>query len=791
MFRCLLSLLLFIPLFVSAQRIRPFPVLPNGKPKYEYIYPSEYGFHMVKGKDGKMGCIDRNFRVVVPAVYEHLEWFSQGVLKVTSDCKGSPSDCKYGLIDTNGVILLPCISAYITNYPEDFYRMPDRSRLRPCTIAMYNHNRDTTFLLNLITRQQLVFPFSFDFGRHPVGSKFIVYKRRKYGAALVDGTIVAPLKYNSIGSCEEGRINFTLEGKHGFFDTFFHEVIPAVYQNVLSFSNGLAAVRQNDKWGFIDRSGKIVVDFLYDSVSHFISGFAAVKLNGRWGRINKLGRVVNAMKYDKFPSQSSYHNWNGQVAVILSGKMGVVDSTDNFIIPLRDAEIWDWHPFWEIRSKGRFALRSIFSEVTSPYLYTETRSLGYKSGDIAVSDTNGNWFWMDSQAHIVPTPSFTSEKDLSLYYNLYMDSVNWPNHDRDINFTDGLAPLANYMHKYGYIDTNRNLVIPYQFTSAEHFQDGKARVNFDSLTGVINTQGKYIEPLTRITYPCIGGVRFTSCRKKIGLIDASGKEVIPCVYDELDYTSDGLVHAMLNGKCGYFDTLGNNPVLLIYDIITPFNEGRMAACFTTCWTRRNQNEPYRLDTAKNVEVDLLSKESHYTYSWKLLDRSGAIRFTFDSSISDVSIFSGGLAGAKDTSGKYGFIDTLGKMVIPFIYSEAKSFVNGEAPVCYSVYNHFDSNTQTEYTNLWGVIDTKGRWIIPPTYQDIDIFSNKVPIVVSSSFDSRALVDRKNRMLTPYMFTSFGFRRSLASNELICLIFGDQKLVPDKRGKLRLYKEEKK
>lgn len=795
MFRCLLSLLLVIPLFVSAQRIRPFPVLLNGKPKYEYIFPSEYGFHMVKGKNGKMGCIDRKFREIILPVYEHVRWFSQGVFEVTNDCQGSPPECMHGLVDTNGVTLLPCIYRSIAKHPDYPNRMLSYSGGIPCSFALYDDINDTLFVLNLVTKQHLVIPVLYNHGEHLFGDNYIVYKNRRYGVALPDGTMVAPLKYNSIGRHYEGRVDFSLAGKHGFFDTFFHEVIPAVYQNVSSFSNGLAAVRQNNKWGYIDPSGKIVIDFLYDSVSHFTHGFAAVKLNGHWGRINKLGQVVNAIKYDRvfFPHWPSYRNdnWNGQVAVSLSGKKGVLDSTDNFIIPLIDAEIWNTYPFWKISSKSRLAIRSCLASVTTGYVYTKYSMLSYTAGDIAVSDTSGNWFWLDSLARIVPTPSFTSSDDLSEYYKLYMDSVNWPNHDRDINFTEGLAPLANYMHKYGYIDTNRNLVIPYQFTHAEPFRNGKARVYFDSLTVVINSQGQYIEPFTRIAFPCIGSVHYSYAREKFGLINALGRDVIPCIYDDLEYTSDGLVQAKLNGKYGYFDTLGNIVVPLIYDDVTPFNEGRMAVSTSPCWRRKSTEEPYRLVTTKHGVSGSDDWESYCMHTWSLLDRFGIVRSNLDKPLTDLGMYSNGLACARDSSGRFGFIDTLGKIVIPFIYSGGKSFVDGQAPVSYRVYKHLDSSEQQEYSDLWGVIDTKGRWIIPPSYYDIDILSKKLPILAYSGYMSFALINRKNRMLTPYMFQRYVSRWSLTSNDLVCLMFGDQKLVPDKRGRLRLYKEEKK
>jgi KWG protein len=60
-------------------------------------------------------------------------------------------------------------------------------------------------------------------------------------------------------------------------------------------------------------------------------------------------------------------------------------------------------------------------------------------------------------------------------------------------------------------------------------------------------------------------------------------------------------------------------------------------------------------------------------------------------------FSQGIAPAKQ-KGKWGFIDTKGKVVIPFQYVKADSFSEGLAAVA------------TADTNKYGYINTKGEWL---------------------------------------------------------------------------------
>lgn len=55
--------------------------------------------------------------------------------------------------------------------------------------------------------------------------------------------------------------------------------------------------------------------------------------------------------------------------------------------------------------------------------------------------------------------------------------------------------------------------------------------------------------------------------------------------------------------------------------------------------------------------------------------------------------------------KLGYIDEWGKEIIPFLFEDARSFVNGF--------------TCAKQNNLWGVIDTKGNWVIQPQYQNLE------------------------------------------------------------------------
>ena len=64
-------------------------------------------------------------------------------------------------------------------------------------------------------------------------------------------------------------------------------------------------------------------------------------------------------------------------------------------------------------------------------------------------------------------------------------------------------------------------------------------------------------------------------------------------------------------------------------------------------------------------------------------------------------FSEGLCVVRDESGKHGYIDTTGKLIIDYQFQYSYNFENGKAKI--------------QLANLWGQIDSTGKIIVEPTH----------------------------------------------------------------------------
>ena len=145
------------------------------------------------------------------------------------------------------------------------------------------------------------------------------------------------------------------------------------------------------------------------------------------------------------------------------------------------------------------------------------------------------------------------------------------------DFKDGLAKIYKGDGKYGYIDTNGKEVIPCQYSEANNFSEGLARVKYQLGLMYIDTTGDDVIFLDFGEYSEANdfhdGLALFKRREvmnyseeKYGFINKKGEEVIPCQYSWFTASfSEGLALAYKGDKCGYINKEGQEVIPFIYE----------------------------------------------------------------------------------------------------------------------------------------------------------------------------------------------------------------------------------
>lgn len=248
----------------------------------------------------------------------------------------------------------------------------------------------------------------------------------KYGICDSDGNKIIKPVYDWIGTVDEqsGLIACESDGELCYIDIKGNRRVSVSenYKLIGNFGNGYAPVRKNDNYGYIDRKLN-EYKFIYDYAGAFSNGIAAVKKGKNWGIINSdlysvTGYVYDSILTDAYGFCAQY----GMVIALINGNHSFIDISGNQI---------------------------------SDRTFFDARLPASDNEPIAVRiDEKSGW-------------SFSNRKGEIVLNTEYEDAGS---------FSCGLAPVYRD-GKWGYIDTDGNLIIDCIFNGATEFSsDGTAAV---------------------------------------------------------------------------------------------------------------------------------------------------------------------------------------------------------------------------------------------------------------------------------------------------------------------------
>lgn len=233
-------------------------------------------------KDGHWGFIDKEGRIVIPAMFKALP-SSQELLKVS----GFPDEV-YTLEHSS--IVIPSASQLSEDEIKRLGILVDKRDI-------YDAKNDIAYIQNLRP------PFTnFKGNLKP----FIVPSQNESSPHQVTigyldrvGDIKIPDEYTLAGDFVHGIALVSKNGAMSYINENNEMAIDTYeYSQILPFSeDGLAAVKKDDKFGFIDLNGELVIRNVYDGVGLFNEGYVLVERNGKSGIINSEGELIIPIDY--------------------------------------------------------------------------------------------------------------------------------------------------------------------------------------------------------------------------------------------------------------------------------------------------------------------------------------------------------------------------------------------------------------------------------------------------------------------------------------------------------------
>ena len=127
-----------------------------------------------------------------------------------------------------------------------------------------------------------------------------------------------------------------------------------------------------------------------------------------------------------------------------------------------------------------------------------------------------------------------------------------------IDRLDNSVPFrAKFDGKYGYVNSDNDIVVPFDYDDADQFLGDLAVVKRNGFMGVINKQGKEVVPCEYegITI-CRDGLILVYKKGKWGYFNKRGDVVVPCIYERLSSFHNGVANVEIAGEFGVVDIRG-------------------------------------------------------------------------------------------------------------------------------------------------------------------------------------------------------------------------------------------
>lgn len=429
------------------------------------------------------------------------------------------------------------------------------------------------------------------------------------------------------------------------------------------------------KDGFIDKSGRLVIPALFDRALSFSEGLAAVQRGGKCGYVDRTGAVRIQPTFD-----DARRFREGRAAVKVGEKWGFIDP------------------------EGRW--------VKEP---TYVQASGFSEGLAAVA----------VPIVLEPLPQEADSSGAAALPFKPRAGISLGDSTKAFRASGG----------WGYIDRAGALVIAHQFFEAHDFSDGRAMVRRRGGHEILATaeeRARFAEDPSSLRERFAQDYEWGA--EVAGFIDRTGAMAIPPRFSRAMPFREGLAWVEESapggrGFKGFIDPAGA-PVIRL-------DPSALMAGPWEDWTGLDDRfgfEPVNLEVVKKWRirplpahtvgagafreglalVDSATGSGIHVPKWTFVDRNGT---PLPVTVGERSQgFSEGLAAVKKggPSGKTGYLDRKGTLVIPFSFKEADRFSEGLAPV--------------RIEKRWGYVDPKGTVVIEARFEAAAPFSDGLAAV---------------------------------------------------------------
>jgi WG containing repeat len=526
---------------------------------------------------------------------------------------------------------------------------------------------------------------------------------------------VYEMKQLNTGIGRRGGLDLTNRSGNlvGLIDSLGNLRLELHYQQIYPAGNDLL-VMKNDKWGAMDKNGKVILPLQYDAFKYESENLVVFRKQGKIKTFYfpDTKKVIPIDDYDDIPNLG-YVKENKCTFILKDGKLGLMDARYRIVAP-PIYDVCEYHhypgknPVRVSTNKKWGFMDPVTGKMVIPCQYEHAEPFTEKG--IALVQEQGKWQCIDTKGNTLPSCKIT------------------PDWKKVMPIGKNGAWMVEQGRYYGAINKAGKIIIPLIYTalSVSTIEDF-LRVSLNSKhQGLLSVEGKELLPCVydEIKYFDNHKVAIVVKDKLEGLIDKEYKLIAPCVYENLLYTNHALLVFSKNGRFGVLNSKGKIIIPAVYDHLSGFNEAGYAQAM--------KDSLYGIiDMQQRVVVPLRFKKLGTEFSHNRVWFMENEKFGFAGTGGTVIVpaqydwvygFEQKITGVQKGK-KWAFIDTTGRQVTEFMY------------------DHIDNSwmgfryCRVQRDGKWGILDINAAEIIPCIYDRINGYSDTFGFPVQKGDES--------------------------------------------------------
>ncbi|NOQ71447.1 MAG: hypothetical protein GQ574_05575 [Crocinitomix sp.] len=585
-----------------------------------------------------------------------------------------------------------------------------------------------------------------------------------YGFANAKGEVIIEPKYDLVSTFIDGFAKTYKSGdyeeeayRYGLINQNGQVLLEPIYRSISAFdSNGLAKVVKEDyyTYGIIDKQGNWIVPIAYSQVD-IKSGFIQIKdSTGRYALLDYEGHTVIDFKFNYFYFHNRPTVDSNLIIVRDEARYGLIRLQNNGYEIVIEPQYEDLsvlnNQHLRVAENEKYGVINSDNDVIIPFEYDNIllklnfiiayQNIEYEP-KFKIAENNPKYSYTRYTGPL--EKEYDDENKIVYYLVSKKEHSELLSYDYDLNGKDNKKTL------YSLFDSTGQSILPAQFNEIRVRDDNLIEVKTDEGVNLYNKKGERISSdLFYYLHEIHEGAMVAQLRSdtnlqkyinyrnlewnpevefKYGFVDATGKIIVPIIFDDAHLFNKGIAPVKQNGKWALVNKKGGLLCDFKYDHVQYAGENRYAF---------QQGELWGLLNLNGQEVVPATYVEYKRAPYKAIKRMPNQALTFKDGVATIC----NKAPRKDLIKT--LIDTNGVKLFPFKYNE---IVLGESGLY-----HVKLRDEDLGSDVFGIVELDDKEIVPVNQRGIDWLPNEKLFKVLSQDYKYYYYNRKGEIVdAPY------------------------------------------